>query len=341
VLQHLAGERMLEANAALLDPALGAAERERALALASHEVHCFTQRFRDAGWACYWYVLDDKDVDPLHLREVYDVTTGRRSELAIDELNATVDAILVRTLGPVEIRRGIIGRYFARLGSDFRGITINDPRAAQYGLRKDYLFELMRAGVPTIPTAYFPRSVAFAELADRYAGALRDHIIKPVTGELSNSFALLADIDEQSLRWKERKVGGWLVQPIAPEIWNGEYQLLFIGDRCANGCRKVYERYAPDVIVPSQEHRRFELYAPSADEVQFALGVRDFFLDRHGLHNDIFRLDFVKDADGAPVLLEFEMVNPGSFIRYLEDEAAQHAIADVLLDYLTRRLGTR
>jgi hypothetical protein len=333
---------MLDANARLLharepDPA----ERESVTARSSLEIDRFTRRFLDEGWTCYWYVLRDEDIDPLVLRDVYEVTTGRRVDLPLDRLNAEVDVILARTLGPVESRRDLLSSYFARLEADFSGIAINDPHTARYGLRKDYLFELSRAGFPTIPTDYYPTSVTYAELAGRYGDALGGHIIKPVTGELSNSFACLADVDEQTLRWKEPKVGGWLVQPAAAEIWDGEYQLFFVGDRCANACRKVYLRDAEDAVVPVQEHRRFELYQPNSREIDLALAIRDFLRDQLGLRNDIFRMDFLKAADGAPILLEFEMVNPGSFIRYLDDDAARDAIADALVEYLVRRLGER
>ena len=54
----------------------------------------------------------------------------------------------------------------------------------------------------------------------------------------------------------------------------------------------------------------------------------------YDLNIDICRIDFIKDDSNKPILLEFEMVNPGFFIGYMEkgDTDIQNII-NKLIDY--------
>lgn len=331
---------MLEANAVYRDPAAFRAlsdDRQAEIESSkSSELHTLTDALLRNGWHVYWGVLADIELACLHYHAVYDVMTGASLELSNTQLNERINVVLARILGSVEGKLATVKRYFECLRDSFAGIAINDPASAIYGLRKDYLFELINAGFPTITTDYYENTVTFAELEEKYDGALDRHIVKPVTGELSNSLRVLAETSEQFFRHKEPLVGGWLVQPVRSEIWCGEYQLFYLGDVCTHANKKVYRRSDEHPIIPSQENRHIEEYAPADPELELARDLKRFYRDRLGLHTDIFRLDFIKDAAGAPIIVEFETVNPGFFIKYVA-EHRRIAIANDFEALLRRR----
>ncbi|GEC10548.1 hypothetical protein SSP24_82030 [Streptomyces spinoverrucosus] len=293
-----------------------------------------TEVFQERGWKCYWVTFDDIDVASLHHSRVYDVSEQKFLRLNTIELNARVDVVLARVMGSVEGKIGNVREYFERLQEEFHGVTLNDPASVLYGLRKDYLFEYAKAGFATIPTEYFDRTVSFAELERVHRGQLDRYVIKPVTGELGNSFASLASIDEGVLRHKEPLVGGWLVQPFMPSIWEGEYQLFFIGNTLVQGIRKVH-RKVPGIAVPQPTDRSFEKHQPTPAEEAFARRAKAFWTGDLGRPIDICRVDFIKDTDGSPLLLEFEAVNPG-FLFNPASEARR--VASLLEEHAVSRI---
>jgi hypothetical protein len=335
IIVHVANPTMLEANIAYRtgdEQTMREVENTK-----SSELHFVTDELLRNDWNVYWCLLQNVDLDSLQFGDLYDVGSGTTKTLSLEVVNAEVDAILVRILGSVEGKLATVQRYFEQLRDHFKGITVNDPASAIYGLRKDYLFEIAEAGFPTIATQYFLNTATHEEIVSQYAGALDRHIVKPVTGELSNSLSVLADTSENFFRRKEAKVGGWLVQPVMPEIWNGEYQLFFMGDSCSHANKKVYEPSDDHPIIPSQENRLIEPYSPSNGEVELARSLRDFYVDHLGLHTDIFRLDYMKRADGTPIIVEFETVNPGFFIKYISDDRKRKIAQDFEV-FLSSRL---
>lgn len=337
IIVHVANSSMLEANIAYRSGSSD--ERKAAENSKSSELHYVTEALLIKGWKVYWALLENVDLDTLHFRRLYEVQHETYVDFGIDQLNQNVDMILARILGSVEGKLATVKRYFERLQESFEGITVNDPASVVHGLRKDYLFDLIGAGFNTIATDYYENTVTFAELEQKYAGQLHEHLVKPVTGELSNSLKVLGETNEEFFRYKESKVGGWLVQPVRPEIWGGEYQLFFLGDSCTHANKKVYERSDRHPVVPSQENRLIDPYDPTESEITLARTLKQFYVEHFGLHTDIFRLDFMKDEDGTPIIVEFETVNPGFFIKYISDER-KLKIAEDFEAFLTKRLET-
>lgn len=336
IIVHVANQGMLDANAVYRTGT--PAERARVEPSKSSELHYVTSELLRKGWTVYWALLEHVDLDSLHFFHVYNVEADAYCDFTLAELNESIDIILARIVGSVEGKLASVKRYFEQLRDNFTGITVNDPASTIYGLRKDYLFELINAGYNTIATDYFENTVTFAELDAKYAGALDEHIVKPVTGELSNSLRVLSNTDEEFFRYKQPLVGGWLVQPVMPEIWTGEYQLFFLGESCTHANKKLYKASDDNPVIPSQENRLIEEYSPRADEIALALELKRFYVERFGLHTDIFRLDFMKDAAGKPIIVEFETVNPGFFIKYIADNRKQK-IAEDFEAFLSARLA--
>lgn len=334
---------MIEANAAFLSAdrfdAMSDDDKSDVERHKSYELHSLTSEFINQGWHCHWTTLTDVDVTALRHNRVYDVRTGESRSIDNNELNSTIDVVLARILGSVEGNIKAVRAYFEQLQARYTGITINDPASVLYGLRKDYLFKFADAGFESIPTEYFDNTVTYKLLAERYGGEMFRHVIKPVTGELSNSIALLSDVDETVLRRKEHLVGGWLVQPVMDEIWNGEYQLFYVGDSLTHANRKMFARKA-DSPLPDQAGRKVTQYEPDAKEERFAFDLKRFWTEKLGLRTDIFRVDFMKRDDGTPILLEFETVNPGLFIHYMKPSARSN-VAKEYETYVSKRLANR
>jgi len=336
IIVHVATESMLRANALYRDGF--PKEREIAESEKSSELHYLTNELLDNGWKVYWCVLENINIETLHFSELYDVSSNSRVSLTCQELNDNIDMILVRILGSVEGKLAIVKHYLEQLRSTFKGITVNDPASFIYGLRKDYLFALINANFPTIPTDYFENTVTFAELEHKYGTTIHQYLVKPVTGELSNSMGILGETNEGFFRSKESKVGGWLVQPVIPHIWNGEYQLFFLGNDCKHALKKIYRREGTSSIVPSQHNRLIEEYLPTQGELSLARQLKEFYVSKLNLRPDIFRLDFMKDEEGRPIIVEFETVNPGFFIKYICD-ARKKQIARDFESFLSIRLA--
>ncbi|MFK0229919.1 RimK family alpha-L-glutamate ligase [Streptomyces sp. NPDC090303] len=339
VLLHLPHPAMLDATAARLGglPGTGAGDpRRECAARPSREVLHLTRVFQERGWRCLWAPFSEVDPARLLHRGVYDVAAGTRRELTASGLNTEVDVIVARLLGSVESRITTVRAYFETLRERFTGTVVNDPASVLYGLRKDYLFEYLKRDFRTIPTEAFEPSVTFRELSRACGGRLDDHIVKPVTGELSNSFMAMSQVDDRVLRHKEPLVGGWLLQPFVPHVWDGEFQVFFVGDRIVHGMRKHYPGRDRSG-VPTRAGRVVDPYTPTAVDTAFAREARALWTEDLAKPTDLCRVDFLKEPDGTPVLLEFEAVNPGfSFGRL--DEPAGRRLAGFFEDHIRARM---
>ncbi len=181
VLMHVASHDMLDANIAYLDnerfSVMSQEEQARVEGACSLELHYLTRRFLDMGWSCSWCILSDVDLDTLTHHRVFDTSTASYSDISLDELNTGFDAALVRVIGSVEGKIEMVKTYFTAMRDRFRGVTLNNPDAVLYGLRKDYLLELERGGFHTIPTRYFERTVRFADLESEFGERLGEYLI--------------------------------------------------------------------------------------------------------------------------------------------------------------------
>ena len=74
------------------------------------------------------------------------------------------------------------------------------------------------------------------------------------------------------MRYKESKVGGWVIQPIKNEIWNGEYQLVFVGGKLIYGQKKNYPK-GQESDLPNQKNRIIEKYHPSEDTIVYDINT--------------------------------------------------------------------
>lgn len=295
----------------------------------SKEVAAMIEEFKNNDWNVYLVALEDIDIKKEIFYNVYSISEDNMKDFTIEDINNNISAIIIRNVGSVELNFVMIQEYLNYLIKNYKGKVINNAKAMLRGMTKHYLTEinpeeLKEYNVLTIPTKIYSREISFEEICRQYPTDRENYIIKPVTGELSNSLKCLADIDEQFLRWKENKVGGWVVQPIQQEIWNGEYQMSFLNEELIYAQQKQYPK--DDSGVPNQKNRKITKYFPDNEEIENMKKVIKYFKNLYEIDIDICRIDFMKNNKGQPILLEFEMVNPGFFIGYMKehDEAIEH-----------------
>ena len=227
----------------------------------SEEVRYLIEEFFENNWVVYLTTIHNFENNIWN--DVYCVNEDKKTNMDINKINDNIDFMIIRNLGSVEGNFKIISEYLDFLIANYKGVVLNNPIAMRKGMTKDYLVEidskeLENIGVLTIPTKIYDNKLKFNQITDEYSN-LENYLIKPSTGELSNSLQCLNNIDEGFLRYKEDKVGGWVIQPIKNEIWNGEYQFVFIGDKLIYSQKKVYPNTS-DNNIPNQKSRIIEKY---------------------------------------------------------------------------------
>ena len=287
----------------------------------SREIKFMISEFKHNGWNVFLTSLDNFDFEKMTWNNVYSVNDNAYITIDSSKVNETIDVIIVRVLGSVEGNFNSIKKYLEFLVNDFKGLVLNNPKAMLKGMTKHYLCEidpikLSDIGIKTIKSQIYDRKISYNELIANYSD-LEKYIIKPVSGELSNSLANLAKIDEEFLRRKQNKVMGWVVQPIMKEIFNGEYQMSFLNGELIYSQSKEYTTKNND--IPNQKERILHKYNPTQKEIDTMQKVIEYFKELYNIDIIICRIDFMKDDSGMPILLEFEMVNPGFFIGYMEE----------------------
>jgi glutathione synthase/RimK-type ligase-like ATP-grasp enzyme len=183
----------------------------------------------------------------------------------------------------------------------------NPPEVLRWNADKSYLARFAAAGAPVVPTLFVERldEAALEEAAARFGtDAL---IAKPRVS--ASAF--------QTIRWSPgTKLAGGpdraaILQPFLPDIEaGGELSLIYLGGAFSHAIRKRPQpgdfRVQPEydgIITPHdplpEEHEAAEAALRAADaDLLYA------------------RVDLVRDLEGAPVLMEIELVEPDLYLEY-------------------------
>lgn len=286
----------------------------------SKEVKFMIEEFLSNEWNVYLFSLDNFKNNMW--TNVYDINNDKKIDLSIKDLNEKINVIIIRVIGSVEGNFNNVKNYLSYLKENFQGLVLNNPKAMLKGMTKNYLIEidhdyLSNIGVKTIPTKIYSNTITFDKIRQDI-NDLSNYLIKPLSGELSNSLANLEEVTEKFLRHKETKVAGWVIQPIIKDIWNGEYQISFLNKNPIFAQKKTYKNTFNNSI-PNQKERILEKYYPSEKEINTMRKLIEYMEELYKIKLDICRIDFMKDNQNTPILLEFEMVNPGFFIGYMNE----------------------
>jgi glutathione synthase/RimK-type ligase-like ATP-grasp enzyme len=177
-----------------------------------------------------------------------------------------------------------------------------------WNLHKSYLLELARSGVPVTPTHLVPRGSA-ERLADVAAArGWTDLVVKPAVSAGSR-LTLRADAGsergEGHLRALTEREDA-LVQPYLPAVeGHGERSLVFIDGELTHAVRKA-PRFAGDAVSVTGP------FAVSDDEAALAR----LALAAVPVPVLYARVDVVPGADGRPMLMELELIEPSLFLEH-------------------------
>lgn len=209
---------------------------------------------------------------------------------------------------------------------------VNPLPVVRWNTDKHYLGELARTGAPVVATWYAEPGQDPGRTLDQFlaANACRELVVKPAVGAGARDARrharaardeILAHI--APLLAARRSV---MLQPYLESVdTQGESALMYIDGRFSHAIRKgallpagapsTAGLFAPEQILPR---------APGADE----LAAADRILAAAPFARLLYaRVDLLRDATGAPGLLELELTEPSLFLAHAPGSAARFAAA--------------
>ncbi|HEX7368938.1 MAG TPA: hypothetical protein VF284_01480 [Rhodanobacteraceae bacterium] len=211
---------------------------------------------------------------------------------------------------------------------------LNPPDVIHWNTDKHYLDDLARADVPVVPTRFVEPGENAVAAVDALLSAhpsVRDIVVKPAIGAGSRDAQRHARDDHDAITRHVARLSNAgrsvMLQPYLDRVdAHGETALLFFDGEFSHAIRKgpllqrgagsTTELFAPEAITPR---------TPSNAEMAVA---------RHALASIPFdqpllyaRVDLIHDDDGAPRLLELELVEPSVFVDHAHGAAARFAQA--------------
>jgi glutathione synthase/RimK-type ligase-like ATP-grasp enzyme len=206
---------------------------------------------------------------------------------------------------------------------------VNAAPLVRWNADKHYLADLARAGVPTPETHYLPRSSR--EVRARLSAMRRDFVVKPTvsagardTGRFRPDELDAAEALVGSIHASGRDA---MLQPYLPAIEaHGETALFYFDGAFSHAVRK------PALLATGPKIDQFargfvEPRTPSRAEREVAEGALRA-LGELGLPAPMqARIDLVPSDDGAPLLLEAELIEPRLFLGTSEGAASRYARA--------------
>lgn len=202
---------------------------------------------------------------------------------------------------------------------------VNPAAAVRWSSDKRYLVELARAGAPVIPTMFVVPGAASdalgAAIGDTAAAASR-FVVKPTVGAGSVDVGLFELADQSAIEQATKHAATLLerdravmVQPYLDGIdASGETALIFVRGEFSHAIRK--EPMLAGGVAEFEGLFGEERTSPS-DPTTAQLEAADAVLDATPFDRDALlyaRVDLLPDANGAPLLLELELVEPSLFL---------------------------
>jgi hypothetical protein len=276
----------------------------------------------------------DEDMPPLRAALQ---AAGARSEI-VDWDNGAVDwgsfdLALLRSTWDYADR---LQEFLAWVEATARRTTLlNPPSVVRWNTDKHYLAELARAAVPVVPSTF----IEPGESADR---ALREFllrhedsaefVVKPSVGAGSRDTQRhLREQVEPAVTQAQRLLDAGrsvLLQPYLDSVdRDGETALIYFAGQFSHAIRKgpllppglagspAVGLFAPEKITPR---------TPGADELRVAERVLAALPFAAPLYA---RIDLIRDAGGAPTLLELELTEPSLFFAYAAGAAERFTSA--------------
>ena len=201
-------------------------------------------------------------------------------------------------------------------------LPIHNPiPLVRWNLHKRYLFDLQARGV-LIPTTRVLAMAAEPEPIFQELG-WQEAIIKPVAGASSHLVERVSDdgLAHWSQRVRSQRADGdWLIQEFRPEIkQTGEWSLVFLAGAFSHAVVKQPD--PGEFQLKSQYTEQIRRVTPPADLLRQAQQVIAS-LPTVPLYA---RVDGIRSAQGAFLVLELELNEPGLYFTFAPEQASHFA----------------
>jgi len=261
--------------------------------------------------------------------------SGARVEYAIwdDPLVdwGDLDVVVVRSTFDYAGRRD----EFLAWADSLDGRLHNPPAVLRWNSDKRYLFDLAADGLPVVPTTFVSPGEPLPELVGEVvvkpavsAGARDTGRFTPAAHDAARD--LLVDITESG------RVA--MVQPYLPAVdERGETALVFVAGAPSHVlCKRAV--LAPDEVAPAREdeigaaevmYDEDLVRAGSATDAEhdLAAAIVAAVAERFGAPPLYARVDLLAGPDGAPTLLELELIEPALYLAEAPEAATRLAAA--------------
>ncbi len=243
---------------------------------------------------------------------------------------ARFDMALLRSTWDYPLR---LAEFLAWIGEVGRKTRLNNPpQVVKWSSDKHYVAELARNGVPTVLTKFVePGERPEPRIAELLNGPeILEFVVKPAVGAGSRDAQRFgrgeeADAARHALRMlnENRAV---LLQPYLSRVdEHGETALVYFEGEFSHAIRK-------GPLLKRQEGPTSELFAretitpriPDAAELSVGASALRALPFEPPLYA---RVDLIRDQDGAPVVLELELIEPSLFFPFAAGSAERFAAA--------------
>ena len=245
---------------------------------------------------------------------------------------ARFDAALLRSAWDYTERLGEFLAWIERVASLTR--LLNPPPVVRWNADKHYLLELARAGLPVVASSFAEAEADAAQVLEQFLArhACAELVVKPAVGAGARATRRhgRTAVAETLAHMRQLLAAGRsvLLQPYLEGVdAQGETAVIHIGGGFSHAIRKgpLLPPGAPStggLFAPEEITAR----EPGADELTVAQRVLAALPFGALLYA---RVDLIRDAAGAPCLLELELTEPSLYFGYAPG-AAQRLVAATL-----------
>ncbi len=251
---------------------------------------------------------------------------------------AGFDAVVLRSAWDYHERLAQFLAWVARVARV--SLLLNPLEVVRWSLDKHYLGELTRAGAPVVPTRYLEPGDEPGAVLDELLthDACRELVVKPAIGAGSRDARRHARSARSEILDHIRALlaarRSAMLQPYLERVdSDGETALMYIDNRFSHAIRK-------GALLPSGAPSTAGLFAPETIEARSPapdeLAAAGQILAALPFKRLLYaRVDLLRDAAGAPRLLELELAEPSFFFTFAPGSAERFVAA--LLERLPKR----
>lgn len=181
---------------------------------------------------------------------------------------------------------------------------VNSPEVLRWNTRKTYLADLERAGIPIVPTVFAARADAESLAAAAREFGTGDLVVKPQISGGGHRTVRLRPGESPSAILPDA-----MIQPFLPAVGgDGELSVFFFGGAFSHAVRKVAA--AGEFRVQPSYGGRLSRFVPDAG----VLAAARLVLAAAPHPPAYARIDLVRGADGRPLLMELEAIEPDIYL---------------------------